>query len=677
VAVGEGTFRLYARVEPPLEAGTWRLRAEQELGATRSGAALGPGQLPVAPHDTHLQVRSPRYSLPPDQVLSTFPPAMAEGAFGSRLPQVVLKRRTLPWERLLGPTLRGTPWLALVLLAEGEGELRLNRPVAECVTAGVSLPGEADTQLANCLAVRRSVVHRVFPTRKDVPLLAHAREVDISDTELMMGDDDGFLAVVISNRLPLPDAGDAPQAPVPTKYLACLVNLEGQFSALLPEAPPPAPRTALPLHQAALHLQSAAWDHVVMGRHASTPGAGGAGPRDEPRRDGDPAPLRATAVPARTPLPFQRADQYARTAGPSAADVYLDMARDWAVTVPAVTAHLDPTLVFPVLLHWSFTSVGATTFRSLMEGLDSGLLGTLPERPQDAAAQGRLPLEVVETGHVGLPHRTRRGDQVRAWYRSPLVPHPTADPPDGRLPLAHAADQLRIVVPDGREDLSLATAFEIGRLLALSQPSMVSSLLRWRQRQYAVQRRDVVWSPSAPLLEAVLEGLGAAAVADLGHDLGRFLVSRVAAAPEQVLGAPSPVTTQGRPLDLGDAAGALEVVAAGFGLPAEVLRGGLAGVLEDLQARPVPVGGQPASAERTRDLLDAALDRRLVDLVSDTLAPRLAADLRLGPTVPRTAVSAPHRRRRPQRDALDDLVDGAADGTDDTTGDEPGDEEDA
>ncbi len=37
--------------------------------------------------------------MPPEQILSSFPPANAEGAFGDRLPQIVLKRRTLPWER--------------------------------------------------------------------------------------------------------------------------------------------------------------------------------------------------------------------------------------------------------------------------------------------------------------------------------------------------------------------------------------------------------------------------------------------------------------------------------------------------------------------------------------------------------------------------------------------------
>ena len=66
------------------------------------------------------------------------------------------------------------------------------------------LDGEQDVAKGNYL--RRAPVdpRQVCPRGKDVPLLAHARQVDIHDTELMMGDDDGFLSVVISNRLPCP-----------------------------------------------------------------------------------------------------------------------------------------------------------------------------------------------------------------------------------------------------------------------------------------------------------------------------------------------------------------------------------------------------------------------------------------------------------------------------------------
>src|SRR5204862_53540 len=80
------------------------------------------------------------------------------------------------------------------------------------------------------------------------------------------------------------------------------------------------------------------------------------------------------------------------------AEVYAEMAQDFSHAVVSgfiagQDVLIDPTLQFPVLLHWSFTSYGSTTFRSLVEGLDSGLLGTVGEDAQPT--EGRLRLEVV------------------------------------------------------------------------------------------------------------------------------------------------------------------------------------------------------------------------------------------------------------------------------------------
>src|SRR5919202_7141865 len=86
-----GFFVLHPAVLPPLTADRYTLHGEIE---GMSGGA-------VAPLDTHITVSSPRFTMPPDQILSTYPPANRAGAFQSTLPQIVLKRRTLPWERLL------------------------------------------------------------------------------------------------------------------------------------------------------------------------------------------------------------------------------------------------------------------------------------------------------------------------------------------------------------------------------------------------------------------------------------------------------------------------------------------------------------------------------------------------------------------------------------------------
>ena len=50
-------------------------------------------------------------------MFGVFPPPNANGPFAGRLAQIVLRRRTLPWERSAS---QAEPWLALVVLADGE-----------------------------------------------------------------------------------------------------------------------------------------------------------------------------------------------------------------------------------------------------------------------------------------------------------------------------------------------------------------------------------------------------------------------------------------------------------------------------------------------------------------------------------------------------------------------------
>ena len=216
-----GHFVLHARAMPPLVAGDYVLEGDPSIPEEPDSRFEN--------YRGHLRVTSPRFALPPDHVLSTWPPANSEGAYESRLPQIVLRQRTLPWEREADPGDRSVPWLALVVIAEGEGELSGQKPVAECVTPGVVLTGPNDVATGVHLTVPQAVVDKVFPTRQDLPLLTHVREVDIDDTELAMGDDDGFLAVVLANRLPQFDRAGC----TPVRYMACLINLEGQLDVLL------------------------------------------------------------------------------------------------------------------------------------------------------------------------------------------------------------------------------------------------------------------------------------------------------------------------------------------------------------------------------------------------------------------------------------------------------------
>ncbi|MCK0140756.1 hypothetical protein [Aliiroseovarius sp. F47248L] len=611
--VAVGKFVLYDGFVPPLEAGDYDLVARHTLSSPDVSG------LNVETQSSRVRITSPRFKLPPDQILSTFPPANSEGAYESRLPQIVIKRRTMPWERRpLRPgdpevphapeeaADRNTPWLALVVIAEGEGEISVETPIADCVTPGVPMNGPSDVVKGLYLAVPQSVVRKVFPTVEDLRLLAHVREVSLADTENALGDDDGFMAVVLANRLPQFDR----VACKPVRYMACLLNLEGQLDAL--PAPTPPINTFLAtefVFNAAAVVQNQPVDPDLryMGAEVDsvfTPQfTGGNVPRSGP---GTRAVLGGTTAQINVSNPTRATATQSSRAGEWASDSVTARISDVATSansddaafvvrdamkagfrIPFEAYVLEKTYRFPVLAHWSFTCNGAGSLDTIMQELDVGLLGTLPgpdaepPRPEclppvvgDApppADKPRVAPEVTGTGHVGLAHKTREGEDRRAWFRGPFVPFATRRRhQEGDLPvLAHVSDQLRLTIPDGREDLSLAVAFEIGRLLALSQPSFVAALMRWRREQFGAER--------ARLLNGKLSKVGQfAGTLDLtlgqgvAREVGRRFLKVASADLVANFGDARPIADPGRPIEH-LAANPITDLANGLGIDRQVL----------------------------------------------------------------------------------------------------------
>jgi hypothetical protein len=646
--VSKGHFVLHSRAVPPLTAGDYVLEGDQRIDDGASGS------YPTEPYRGHVRIRSPRYRMPPEQILSTFPPANAEGAFDSRLPQVVLKRRTLPWERAADPADRKVPWLALVVIAEGEGTLSGEVPVAECVTPGVTLAGRADVPTGVYLSVPKTVVTKVFPTKEDLELLAHVREVDIHDTELALGDDDGFLAVVMANRLPQFDR----VACKPVRYLACLVSLEGQLDVLPPPTPPLDhffPTDLVFNFDAEVAMATADLDHVIMGS-GEVPGipSGPNGVINPVGASGGAAPETIGAARASAPksTASARATDDWRTgpaaiealaASASSADagevVRAAMGDRFRASMAAFVA--EKMFRFPVLAHWSFTSTGAGSFELLMQDIDVGMLGTVAGRPsgkpfpecfEPSAGKGppedppaRPAAELAETGHVGLPHVTRRGESLRAWYRGPFVPQLTRrEVPEagGRLPLAHVSDQLRELVPDGREDLGRACAFEIGRLLALSQPSVVAALLRWRGEQFGAARARRFGDIALGKVSMADFALNERNVAELGAMINRAVVTEAARKPQPLLGNSRPLVDSGRSIDV--VRGDIEaIIARGFDMEIERVSAAIkTGDFSVLEALEVPVVAGDDLDDASLRSLSLGLDAVLGHLAGEAMPAR-------------------------------------------------------
>ena len=657
-----GYFILHSNYLPAITAGSYQLQSDHEgLPEDKDHEPLK-----VATQTVNLKVSAPRYVMPTDQILSSYPPANAEGGFANRLPQVVLRRRTLPWERnpAGGSEVSTTPWLALVVVAEGEASLSTAAaPVAECLTAGLSLPhaDDRDVDKALYLEVTQTVLNKIFPCQEDLELLTHVREVNIHDTELMGGDDDGWLSVVLANRLPVaqPDG-------TPVRYMACLVNVEGQLQNLpKPTAPVSSFDFALAQDWRALKTS------VTLGPDAMAQGSG--------------ISLHGVVLPSAAVAPSHAPHAAAKAAAPlsgvnmqaeqGAGAGFINGAQglagngktqQWRSTPSSVTAQIaaaargdnapktirqvmgsgfyypigqfavEKVYRFPVLANWSFTTNEGATFESLMQGLDVGLLGSLPPEPLAAvAAPGAAAtpppppapqdaqLEVVATGHIGLAQRTRRGDAVRAWYRGPCVPFATARSGQAdsatsshALPLAHSADQLRRVIPDGREDLALASAFEIGRLLALSQLSMVSALLRFRSQQFGAGRLRELLAQVLPIPLPALISNGGGFQVDLGRFVAVQMVDAMAQNTERMLGKPRPLVDAGRALQLGVALD--QAIATGLGLDLKALNdlasrvGGFAQALQQVAVPTALDKGEGSQAPLDVPYLQSQLQAQLL-----------------------------------------------------------------
>ena len=100
----------------------------------------------------------------------------------------------------------------------------------------------------------------------------------------------------------------------------------------------------------------------------------------------------------------------------------------------------------------------------------------LPPGPATDAATA----DALAMGYVPLPHALRVGGQTVSWYRGPFVPYATTRQLP-TLPLS-SADAATFYDPTrGMLDVSCASGWTLGRLLALNAGSFATALYNWKR----------------------------------------------------------------------------------------------------------------------------------------------------------------------------------------------------
>ena len=238
-----GDIRFYQAIIPPLEDGNYTLRARQALDGL-PGAEPSPSIPSVT---LQFAVRGPRFTLNPADVHSYFPPPSPPTPFEGQLPHVVVARKTLPWERLLGPDpdYQGIPWLGLLLVDEDDpdGIPKVHSgTVADLLSDCGKLPagtigpalstsdlddGESADDPCSYIELRADLFASIAPRLADLPFLAHARGVDTGNKPIEGIIADGIYSVLVGNRVPHVSAANG----------AFLVSLEGFGKLLTGKAP--------------------------------------------------------------------------------------------------------------------------------------------------------------------------------------------------------------------------------------------------------------------------------------------------------------------------------------------------------------------------------------------------------------------------------------------------------
>jgi hypothetical protein len=482
---------LFDAVTPPLVDGSYRIDVVTNVAYDGSTA-------PLSSNSGYFDIEGPRFTLPATDVAAVYPPRNGHGGFDEYIPQIVISRRTLPWERRLtiDPTAIGTPtrdpwtpqpnpfplqpgkpqeygpapWLALLLFQEGEYVLHQNMPLKNVVPADVYARLDVDPGIVcDSIEVEANLLQSVLPSLDELTLLAHVRQVNVDDKELNAASGDGLYAVVMSNRIPAPNA----------KFRACLVSLEERDDLVKADPPPVASPIFIEVFQ----------DPILIDQVEGPP------------RSKDQATItdvkqahaaRAAALIAdgsiETPIDFQGSSILATVADRNVANAVA------FVNAPFYQVFIETKQL--VLLHsWQFECTGVGTFRDYMQRINVSTLGTVEE-------EGHPP--VIDTGHIPMTVMDRAGVEENVWYRGPLVPMPLT-----RDPLTyHSADQCRRVTPEtGAEDISYAAAFECGRLMAAADPRLGQELMRWRRESYrqSVRTDSLVAIQAAIPLDQTLE----------------------------------------------------------------------------------------------------------------------------------------------------------------------------
>lgn len=233
-----GDIAFFDNYLPSLEDGEYTISAKTEISGS-----INTQNYFDNPITQDFEVRGPQFALPATEVHSVYPPINSNSAYDQFLPNIVLNKRVLPWERYFNPADKTIPWLCLLVFAEGEIAIDpvTNSPlVSSTVTDFLalddnvlkpdislnSIPADVLSSMCSSIQISQETFTALAPKIAELKYLSHVRQVNTGDQAIMGFEDMGWFGVITGNRLLKTTNATG------TRFFVHLVSLEGYFSIM-------------------------------------------------------------------------------------------------------------------------------------------------------------------------------------------------------------------------------------------------------------------------------------------------------------------------------------------------------------------------------------------------------------------------------------------------------------
>lgn len=416
--------------QPGLPVGEYKVTVTQTL---EDIPANGEGKK-ITTENTHTVAKTffvagERFHINPGEIGAVFPPANSVGEHSLVFPHIVLNRSTLPWERMAHANddeSKPTPWLALLVIYEKEendakSKIEKLDTIRSEIKATVLEPGQSIEDNIAVLSIKRRLLEKILPGKRELRYLAHTRHrKDIeNETEI---------AVLMANRLPQKSQRS-------TVHLVSLENRyghgdDGKFDYGDKKADECI--LLVRLHSWSFHCT----EHFKISQSGLNKTA-----------DQLPEKLKETLEALIDKEFFTEKD-------------FIESLK---LTSEEVMQHKK-------MLKENF-SFG--DFATILKHLDRDP-STLRLPDVNSSAN-----KYLKMGFYPLPHRLRGGGQTVSWYHGPLCTGSDWKIKPGRVRCADAL--LRYYQENGMFDVSYAAAWELGRLLALQNSNFSVELYKWKR----------------------------------------------------------------------------------------------------------------------------------------------------------------------------------------------------